>query len=126
MSLVSCKKTTANPSVTKAELFSPKLDHKRKRMKINPQQDLGWKIILCHYKMKIKITIHLVVHKDDDDDDDGDGKRKGQVKQKANPTAGILMGCPDLHLDQEDMQTCTHIHRLSDKHIYAAQILLLK
>ena len=125
MSLVSCKKTTANPSVTKAELFSAKLDHKRKKMKINPQQDLGWKIILCHYKMKIKITIHLVVHKDDDDDDDDDdGKRKGQVKQKANPTAGILMGCPDLHLDQEDRRAL--IHRLSGKHIYAAQILLLK
>ena len=46
-----------------------------------------------------------------------------QVKQNANPTPGIFIRCPDLHLDQEDRRALIHNKRLSDKHIYAAQIL---
>ena len=69
------------------------------------------------------------VHKDDDGGGGGGGgggKWKGKVKQKANPTAGIPMWCPDLHLDQEDRRALIHNKWLSDKHIYAAQILLKK
>ena len=44
------------------------------------------------------------VHKDDN----ADGKQKGQVKQKPNRKAYILMWCPDLHLDQEDRHALIH------------------
>ena len=49
------------------------------------------------------------VHKDDN----ADGKQKGQVKQKANRKADILMWCPDSHLDQEDRHALIHNKWLS-------------
>ena len=58
---------------------------------------------------------NTTVHKDDDDGGGGGGggKWKGKVKQMANPTAGIPMWCPDLHLDQEDRQALIHKKWLS-------------
>ena len=56
-------------------------------------------------------------------EDNADGKQKGQ---KANHKADIFMWCPDSHLDQEDRHVLIHNKWLSDKHIYAAQILLKK
>ena len=52
---------------------------------------------------------------------------KEKVKQKANPTARVPMWCPVLHLDQ-DRRALIQKKWLfrSDKHIYAAQILLKK
>eukprot|EP00731_Ephydatia_muelleri_P001448 Em0001g1448a len=52
---------------------------------------------------------YISVHKDDN----ADGKQKGQVKQKANRKADILMWCPDLHLHQENRHALIHNKWLS-------------
>ena len=72
--------------------------------------------------------------KDCEDDlrqEQDDGEEISQNQKHSKPgsevkTADLLMWCPDLHLDQEDRIALIRNKWLSDKHIYAAQILLKK
>ena len=95
------------------------LDHKCKRMKTT---GFEMKDNFVSIQNEDQDHANTSVHKDDN----SDGKQKGQVKQKANQKADILMWCPVLHLDQEDRHALIHNEWLLDKHIYAAQILLKK
>ena len=118
MSLVSGKKTTVNPSQKQNYC---KLGSQAKENEDKTTTGFGMEDNLVSLQNENQ-DHNTSVHKDDDDDDD-DGKWKGQVKQKANPTADILMWCPDL---QEDSCALIHNKWLSDRLIYAAQILLKK